>query len=137
MWYKVVLNNHEGRHLVGLCDNLFDAECVAPEYECSGVVSIVKTASMAVWEGRHVIPKAVDGSVFTDRDSEYITDPEMLEEIALLKIRDMGVNYLDLYITGLTVAVLATINACKELGVKVVTWHYNRDTGDYYHYPIK
>ena len=37
-----------------------------------------------------------------------------------------------IYVTGLTVALVATINACLRVGISVTLMHYNRDTGSYY-----
>lgn len=135
--YDVILRNHDGETFVGLCDNLFDAECIAPIYECDGIVTIEKAVSMSTWEGRHDIPDAVDGPIFLASDSKYITDPDMLEEEAFFKLREMQVDRLHLYVTGLTVAVLAILNACKDLGIVVTTWHYDREFKNYYAYPMK
>lgn len=137
MMFEVILRNTEGESLVGLTDNLFDAKCIAPIYECDGMVTIEKSVRMATWEGRHDIPDAVDGPVFLESDSEYITDPDTLEELAFYKLREMEVDHLHLYITGLTVAVLAIINACRVLNIRVTTWHYDRDYEDYFPYNIK
>jgi len=39
---------------------------------------------------------------------------------------------LHLYVSGLTVALIAVINACKTLGLEVVLYHYSKDTDSYY-----
>lgn len=37
-----------------------------------------------------------------------------------------------LYVTGLTVALVAVINACMRVGISITLMHFNRETGDYY-----
>lgn len=122
--------------LYEVADNKFDVDHIIHEID-NYRVDLRVTAHMVVWEGRHDVPDAVDGPIFLASDSEYITDPDMLEEEALLKLREMQVTRLNLYITGLTIAVLAILNACKELGITVITWHYDRDFKNYYAYPMK
>lgn len=39
---------------------------------------------------------------------------------------------LDLYVTGLTVALIAALNVCRREGVKVTLWHFDHATGNYY-----
>jgi hypothetical protein len=43
-----------------------------------------------------------------------------------------GAPHVDLYVTGLTVAVGAVMAACYEAGIPLTLWHYDRDTRDYY-----
>ena len=40
--------------------------------------------------------------------------------------------HINLYVTGMTVALIATLNACKGEGVSVTLYHYDRDTGNYF-----
>lgn len=44
----------------------------------------------------------------------------------------MGCFYTDLYVTGLTVALVAVLNACHKLGIVVTLYHYDREEGNYY-----
>lgn len=39
---------------------------------------------------------------------------------------------LNLYVTGLTIAVIAAIKAAKNEGMDIVLWHYDRDSESYY-----
>mgnify|MGYP000961133140 CR=1 FL=1 len=39
---------------------------------------------------------------------------------------------LRLYVTGLSVALVAALNACQELGIDVELLHFDRASGDYY-----
>ena len=43
----------------------------------------------------------------------------------------------DLYVTGLTVALVAVLNVCRQEGVDVTLWHFNRETGEYYPQEVK
>ena len=83
---------------------------------------------LVLCSGRHEMPEN-DGNIFGQEVNPL--DVQGLEQIALDKVR--GINSLTLYVTGLTVALVAALNACKKAGVKnVVLMHYNRDGGKYY-----
>ena len=83
---------------------------------------------LALCQARHEMPEEVAGSVFNQEVDPL--DVQGLEQIAFNKVK--GINSLTLYVTGLTVALVATLNACKKAGVKVVLMHYNRDNNSYY-----
>lgn len=122
--------------------------------------------NIALCQGRHEITDAVDGAIFR-REITDVTDTEGLEEMAFnglwdaawrhhkqgepgylvtdsnwdgcdmepfLICRDLTVN---LYVTGLTVALIAALNVCRVLGLKVTLYHYNRETGSYYPQEVK
>ena len=113
----------------------------------AGVASIQKNAQygmirtqnqhrflyMSLCEGRHEIPQAIDGSIFgTELDP---LDLSGMEREASEQLR--GVFTLNLYVTGLTVALVAVLNVCREQKIKVTLYHYNRETGDYYPQEVK
>ena len=120
---------------------------------------------MALCEGRHSIPDAVDGAIFpaTIEDVTDVRGLEVAAEAAIARaalahyragesqylptakyaqaVEDMGrfprvdvapTFGLVIYGTGLTVALVAVINACLRVGISVTLMHYNRDTGSYY-----
>lgn len=114
-----------------------------------------KILRYGVCEGHHDLP--VDGYIFlADLNPDLITDPDKLKEWAWKKLRnaisdceaerrflmttdeydDIYVTApaakLDLYVTGLTVALIAVIEAAKELYLPVMLYHYNKSTGEYY-----
>ena len=96
-------------------------------------ISNKNLVSMALCEGRHEIPEAIDGSIFgNELDPLAVRD---LEEEAKNKLE--GVHKLDLYVTGLTVALIAALNACRELNIKVTLYHFDRQTGTYYPQEVK
>ena len=54
---------------------------------------------------------------------------------ALMKrhdIREYRDIELDVYVTGLTVALVEVINFCSLYGIKLVLYHYDKYTKDYY-----
>lgn len=85
-------------------------------------------------EGRHQIP-AVEKYIFpAEVDPLDISGLEKTVE-EVLKPRPFGCWPEDpvyLYVTGLTVALVAVINVCYRYGIELCLWHYNRDTGEYY-----
>lgn len=88
---------------------------------------------MSLCEGRHEIPRAIDGSIFgTELDPLNLAGMEMEAKKQL-----HGVCTLNLYVTGLTVALVAVLNVCREQKIKVTLYHYNRETGDYYSQEVK
>lgn len=112
--------------------------------------------NLSVCDGRHAMPSCVDGSVFGEAIPEkYVTRPDTMMWVAEIRLwqriskhpenciisgwDDEGnevaspVNVkLNLYVTGLTVATVAVINACHDLGVNLTLWHYDRSTNTYY-----
>jgi len=106
------------------CNNWND---VAPY---NNYVQYTDTAYMALCSGRHEIKDAKDGAIF-----DVIQDPtdvKGLEKYALKKLLDLDIRYLNLYVTGLTVALIASLNACKKLDIKVTLWHFDRETDTYF-----
>ena len=89
--------------------------------------------NMALCEGRHTIPMATDGYIFPSTVDPL--DTEKLERDAAASLD--GVKKLNLYVTGLTVALIATLNACKGLGISVTLYHYDRESGEYYPQEVK
>lgn len=83
---------------------------------------------MALCEGRHNIPEAVDGAVFGNE-----LDPLAVGEMEAEAIQKLGgTEALNLYVTGLTVALVAVLNACHQLGIRVTLYHFDRNSGQYY-----
>lgn len=94
-----------------------------------------KEVSMALCKGRHEIPEAIDGAIF-DSEVNPLKVAE-LEAEAKHKLEKLGCKVLNLYVTGLTVALVAVLNACRELGITVWLYHYDRETGSYYSQAVK
>lgn len=114
----------------------------------------MKKIAMELFKGRHAIPQPVDGAVFGSEVDP--TKPGLLEVVAhkslweicekkgyiviledadgreeYVRVISKGVR-LNLYVSGLTVALIATLNQCRREGITVTLWHYNKATGKYY-----
>ena len=83
---------------------------------------------MELCKSRHEIQFAIDGAIFDTTVNPL--DVMGLEEHAKSVL--MGINGLTLYVTGLTVALVAVINACRALGIELTLMHYDRESDSYY-----
>ena len=103
------------------------------EWENVIVHSYHAIAEMVLCQSRHEIPQAVDGAVFPQeiRCPMYFPALRYDARKVLAEKYENGVRALDLYVTGLTPALLETLNAARELGIRVVTYHHDKDTGRY------
>jgi hypothetical protein len=86
------------------------------------------TKNMALCEGRHSIPGATDGAIFP----QVINPLDLGGQAATAAAALEGVQELNLYVTGLTVALVTVINHCHQQGIRLTLWHFNRDTGEYF-----
>lgn len=87
---------------------------------------------MGLCTGRHEMPQ-VREYIFPNEVDPL--DLEGMEQQAKSKLA--GVTDLILYVTGLTVALICVVNACKELNIKLTLMHYDKNTGDYYPQEVK
>ena len=91
-----------------------------------------KKIKVAVCKGRHEIPQATDGAIFGNTIKEM--DPfSLLLEASKRLFSDFALrsgDRVDLYVTGLTMATLAIVNACLSTGIRIVCYHYDRETGE-------
>ena len=58
-------------------------------------------------------------------------DTQGLYAEAESKLKALDIKSLDLYVTGLTVALISVLNACRQLGIVVTLYHYDREEGNY------
>ena len=97
----------------------------------------MNTFRMALCEGRHETPSELitDGAVFNySLTPDQIVNPNLLKDLAGDRLIELGItrgDRLNLVVTGLTIALTSTMNACRDLGVDLILLHYNRDTNDY------
>jgi len=121
--------------------------------------------NVALCNGRHPIPQAIDGAIFRG-EIQNMTDVAYLEESAFYglwnaayrhyKGKEEGFLYtspewngedakplafcpnleINIYVTGLTVALIAALNVCKREHLNVTLWHFNRETGNYFPQPV-
>lgn len=80
-------------------------------------------------KGRHEI-KEVQEYIYPQEVNPL--DVKGLEETALEIVSKIEADELHIYVTGLTVALIASLNACKKLNKKVVLYHFDRTSGEYY-----
>ena len=88
----------------------------------------MKEITMGLCAGRHNIP-GVDNYIFPENVSP--TDPTQLLDIAWKNI-PAGTKTLHVYVTGLTVAMLAVVSVCQARGISLIAHHYDRESGKYY-----
>lgn len=82
---------------------------------------------LGLCQGRHDIPGVEEYIYPTEVDP---TDLPGLRHQVHESLRDCG--SVDLYVTGLTVALVEVINYATKNNISLTLWHYNRDTGNYY-----
>ena len=120
-----------------------------------------KTLNLALCQGRHDIPQAIDGAIFGSV-IENMTDTNCLESTAFHHIWNAAYDHykngesgylrtspdwdgcdmeplmlcpdlhINIYVTGLTVALIASLNAMRKEGISVTLYHYDRDTDSYF-----
>ena len=107
-------------------------------YQNGEELDLNKTLSMELCSGRHPIAQAVDGAIYPET-VHSVTQPNKLEEIAeeaLQRKPTYGdlqeISRINLYVTGLTVCLIATLNVCRKADIKVTLWHYDKYTKSYF-----
>lgn len=92
----------------------------------------MKTIKIGVCKGRHEMP--CDMYVF-----DSIEDPTNVEEIEkeakaffYKNFFNEGVKKFEIYVTGLTVALIAVMKAADRFCDEIVLMHYDTKTGNYY-----
>ena len=113
--------------------------------------------NVALCQGRHDIPQATDGFIFSEiaNVTETNTMRKVVEDFAknhgMCQYESGGCKYCDkvfpcgysscalfysvkinLYVTGLTVALVEVINYCHLNDIELTLYHFNRETNDYY-----
>lgn len=108
---------------------------VYPEDEYKHVFTPQEIIKVGVCRGRHEMP--CDYYVF-DSEIKDPTDVELIEVVAEAIISSLakGNKRFEIYVTGLTVAVIAVIKAAIKYSTNVVAMHYDTRTGKYYEQKI-
>ena len=92
-------------------------------------------------KGRHTMPEKVSGYVYEALTADSITNPEKLETMASYGLDSFKIksgDIVNLYVTGLTVALVATLNVLQtKYKVNTVLWHYNIEDGAYFAQRLK
>lgn len=108
----IILGLCKGRHEMPVEDYIFEQE-INPT-DVSGITDV------AYSKLRELYPECRVVTTCMPNQADY-TDVPVYKR-----------GHLDLYATGLTVALIAVINVCKSLGIDVVLYHYDRESGEYY-----
>lgn len=94
----------------------------------------MKKLEIALCEGRHEMP--VKRAIFSSTINPL--DTKELEKIASKKLYELQKENKEfdspvyVYVTGITVACVAVIQACVMDGISLTLMHYNKETGEYY-----
>ena len=89
-----------------------------------------KEINLGLCQGRHSIPN-VTRFIFSNEVNPL--DVEGLQKEAKEYLFPFFNCSINIYVTGLTVALIAVLNATKELNIENVTlYHYDRDSNSYY-----
>lgn len=85
-------------------------------------------------KGRHEIPQ-VQGKYIFEEDINPVdvegTQLKAFNVLSEIKENDPQ-TWLDIYVTGLTMALIATLNAARQLDLNVTLYHFDRETGEYF-----
>ena len=85
-------------------------------------------------KGRHEIPQVKGRYIFVeDLNPTDVAETEGKAYSVLAGIRAVYPDdHIDLYVTGLTIALIAVLNAAKRHGMSVTLYHFDRETGEYF-----
>ena len=85
-------------------------------------------------KGRHEIPQVEGRYIFIeDLDPTDVKEAEGKAYSVLAGIKAVYPDkHIDLYVTGLTMALIAVLNASKRHGMSVTLHHFDRETGEYF-----
>lgn len=89
----------------------------------------MKTLKLGLCAGRHTID-GIQGYIF--EEIKDVTDVGTLFNEAYTNLKELENGKLCLYVTGLTVALIEVLNACKFLNIKVQLYRFNRETNSYF-----
>jgi len=84
--------------------------------------------NIALCEGRHNIPQATDGAIFPQVVNPL--DIEGMAAVVATKLQD--VTDVNLYVTGLTVALVEVIKYCYFNDINLTLYHYDKNSNIYY-----
>ena len=80
--------------------------------------------------GRHELP--VKEYIF-EEDIKDVRDMEAMYKVASEKLKSLDKKEIvEVYVTGLTVALTTVIRYCYNNNLNLILWHYDREKEDYY-----
>lgn len=133
-WYRLSNGDIVSQSNIDTIKEYFDV--MLPPYDhIEKVEGKPKRFKVGLCQGRHEI-EGVKAYIFPQNVNPLDTD--WLESSANLVVHHLvksarGPIELDLYVTGLTVALVGVINACRlHPEVTLTLYHYDRESGSYY-----
>lgn len=79
-------------------------------------------------KGRHAVPDHVSFFVFdSDIPQSHVCDSAYMERICTSFLRQHEPSAVSVYITGFTPALLALVKVCKQRGVGLTAYNYDRE----------
>lgn len=99
----------------------------------------IRKIEVVLCKARHS-HKETDGLVAVFPQDVNPLDPAGLEREAKARLEQLKVRDGDsvcIYVTGLTVALIAALNACHTMGAEPTLLHYDRDNNCYYPQDVK
>lgn len=85
--------------------------------------------NLGLCQGRHSIPQVTE-YIFTQEVNPL--DVDGLTRQAVVSLLPFAGKQINLYVTGLTVALVAVINTAITHGITLILWHFDRESGNYY-----
>ena len=89
-------------------------------------------ATMGLCRGRHDIPGVTEYVYPNELDPANLGAIHEIARDMLIPKVEAGMRHLNLFVTGLTVALVEVINFCRTHGIALTLWHYDRTLGLYY-----
>ena len=97
----------------------------------------MKSVNLGLVRGRHEIAEVKDyifnGTI--ENPSDFSAMWKLADDF--IGDMDMSVKEINLYVTGLTTALIEVLNVCKDYDIKVNLLHYNPLDGKYYKQEVK
>ena len=98
----------------------------------------MKKLEVGLCQGRHEMP--VTDFVFMNEVNPLdVRGLESKAEASLLRLLGLAADesreqavHVEIYVSGLTVALVAAMNVCMAYRWLLTLWHYNRETGTYF-----
>lgn len=90
----------------------------------------MKIINIGLCEGRHNIPHVTEGYIFPS-----VVDPLDIEGMSKHVVnffQNKEFDNVNLYVTGLTVALVEVIKFCLNNDIKLTLYHYNKEDNSYY-----
>lgn len=89
----------------------------------------MKTAiKIGLIKGRHDI-QGINDYIF-EGDIKDVTDTQAMADTVAKKLE--SASSVDVFVTGLTVALIEVVNFAIFNNLPLTLWHFNRDTGNYF-----